>query len=577
MNAPALDSTLHWLLRTSLEASVLILAVLGLRVLLGARLGPAWRIGLWMLVGLKLLLPACIPAGFGLGGWAPQAILETPVSVTTLPASGPAFSLPATEMPAGGAEQTDAPEMAFLLPSLALLWLAGAVLVFGSAVLRQWRFEEKLAAALVGNDPQLLSCLRRLQRLAEIQGPVEIRLLPAGSTPAITGLRSPRLLLPEDWPSRFDEASLRHVLLHELLHVRHRDLLWNWAAVAVQAVHWFNPLVWVIGSRFQADRELRCDAAVLRLLSPNERLAYGHTLLRIQETFFAPPAMAGLAPCVRNHPTLLQRITMIAQPNRNRPWLHAVFTLAFGVLTCYAFTTGQAAEEKTIPAKDRSRDGERSTPTGETGQAPRASREGDGKMTGEREGDRPKKGAREGDGMKKSGTADREGTKTGPRDGDRPKTDERDGDKPRMGERDGDRPKTGQRDGDKPRTGERDGDRPRTGERDGARPKTSERDSQKSGSREGDGNRGSAEAKSPGSASGETLTIRVTKNGDSVILGEEEVAMNRLRGHLQSYLPQHPGAQVIVSGDSGVPDKALAEAMDAVRDNGNKNVRISAE
>ena len=567
MNAPALDSTLHWLLRTSLEASVLILAVLGLRVLLGSRLGPAWRIGLWMLVGLKLLLPACIPAGFGLGGWASQAIMEAPVSMKVLPASGPVLPMPATKMPVSGAEQTEAPEAAFLLPALALLWLAGVVLVFGSAVLRQRRFEKKLAVAPVGDDPQLLTCLRSLQSLAEIPGPVEIRLLSVGATPAITGLRSPRLLLPEDWQSRFDEASLRHVLLHELLHVRHRDLLWNWAAVAVQSVHWFNPLVWTIGSRFQADRELRCDAAVLRLLSPNERLAYGHTLLRIQETFFAPPAMAGLAPCVRNHPTLLQRITMIAQPNRNRPWLHAVFTLAFGVLTCYAFTTAQAAEEKAIPAKERSREGERGAPSGETGQAPRANREGDGKMAGEREGERPKTGTREGDGMKKSGTGDREGAKTGPRDGD----------KPRTGERDGDRPKTGQRDGDKPRTGERDGDRPRSGERDGARAKTGERDSQKSGSREGDSNRGNAKAKSPGSASGETLTIRVTKNGEGVIIGEEEVAMNRLRGHLQSYLPQHPGAQVIVSGDSGVPDKVLAEAMDAVRDNGNKNVRISAE
>ncbi|HAL72402.1 MAG TPA: hypothetical protein DCP71_11580, partial [Verrucomicrobiales bacterium] len=434
MNAPALDSTLHWLLRTSLEASVLILAVLGLRALLGARLGPAWRIGLWMLVGLKLLLPACIPAGFGLGGWAPQAILETPASVTALPASGPILPMTATEMPAGVTEQTDASVMAFLLPSLALLWLAGALLVFGSAVLRQWRFEKKLAAAPVGNDPQLLSCLRRLQKLAEIPGLVEIRLLPAGSTPAITGLGSPRLLLPEDWQSRFDEASLRHVLLHELLHVRHRDLLWNWAAVAVQAVHWFNPLVWVIGSRFQADRELRCDAAVLRLLSPNERLAYGHTLLRIQETFFAPPAMAGLAPCVRNHPTLLQRITMIAQPNRNRPWLHAVFTLAFGVMTCYAFTTAQAAEEKAIPAKDRSREGQRSTVPGEkdSGEAPRTPREGDGKMTedGQRDGDRPKTGTREGDGAKKPGTGDREGSpQTGPRDGDSKKTGPRDGEK----------------------------------------------------------------------------------------------------------------------------------------------------
>jgi beta-lactamase regulating signal transducer with metallopeptidase domain len=71
MNA---DALLHWLLRTShLEASILILAVLGLRMMLGTRLSPAWRIGLWMLVGMKLMLPAFIPAGFGLGGWFPGA------------------------------------------------------------------------------------------------------------------------------------------------------------------------------------------------------------------------------------------------------------------------------------------------------------------------------------------------------------------------------------------------------------------------------------------------------------------------------------------------------------------------
>jgi beta-lactamase regulating signal transducer with metallopeptidase domain len=567
MNAPALDSTLHWLLRTSLEASVLILAVLGLRALLGARLGPAWRIGLWMLVGLKLLLPACIPAGFGLGGWAPQAILETPASVTALPASGPILPMTATEMPAGVTEQTDASVMAFLLPSLALLWLAGALLVFGSAVLRQWRFEKKLAAAPVGNDPQLLSCLRRLQKLAEIPGLVEIRLLPAGSTPAITGLGSPRLLLPEDWQSRFDEASLRHVLLHELLHVRHRDLLWNWAAVAVQAVHWFNPLVWVIGSRFQADRELRCDAAVLRLLSPNERLAYGHTLLRIQETFFAPPAMAGLAPCVRNHPTLLQRITMIAQPNRNRPWLHAVFTLAFGVMTCYAFTTAQAAEEKAIPAKDRSREGQRSTVPGEkdSGEAPRTPREGDGKMTedGQRDGDRPKTGTREGDGAKKPGTGDREGSpQTGPRDGDSKKTGPRDGEKKTTGARDGDRPKTGERDDDKPKKGAREGERTKSGEGDRGGKNAELKN-----------NRAAAN----GIASAEVFSVRLINKGESVMIQGEEIPMDRLRGYLHQSMAGNNDAFFQITADSDVPYKGVTDAMDALRDNGKWNVMFAQE
>ncbi|MCX6857233.1 MAG: hypothetical protein NTV80_20275, partial [Verrucomicrobia bacterium] len=80
------DALLHWLLRTSIEASVLILAVLGLRLMLGARLNPAWRIGLWMLVGLKLLLPAFIPVGFGLGALMNQ---ETATVSDVIQASSP--------------------------------------------------------------------------------------------------------------------------------------------------------------------------------------------------------------------------------------------------------------------------------------------------------------------------------------------------------------------------------------------------------------------------------------------------------------------------------------------------------
>jgi hypothetical protein len=352
-------------------------------------------------------------------------------------------------------------------------------------------------------------------------------------------------------------------------------------------------------------------------------LSYGHTLLRIQETFFAPPAIAGLAPCVRNHPTLLQRITMIARPHRNRPWLQAVFTLAFGVITCYAFTTASASAEKDLPAKDRSREGQRGStetedfksqekrvneiiakelPKGVTvtkstiredgidfeglggslaavlgfkdvlETSPELSawmwdfslpvQEPSGKfrfvMIGRQHQEVPK--SADGEGGKKPGMGDREGgPRTGPRDGDGEKKGPRDGDKPRTGSRDGDRTKMGERDGDKPRTGERDGDRPKTGERDG------------------DKGRESAEKNAGRSSSQETLTLRVINQGNTVLVAGEEVPMNRLRGRLQSYLPDHPSASVIINAEDDVPYKALTGVLDAVRDNGNKNVRISAE
>jgi len=548
------DTLLHWLLRTSIEASALILAVLGLRLMLGTRLSPAWRIGLWMLVGMKLILPAFIPAGFGLGGWL-QPNDTAPRSASMALAYSPLFP---------SAQHTESPTLTPIkqvsgLPShsrsvlpqaLLTLWLVGAIAVLAGALIRQRRFESFLRRRPRSCDPILTSHLSRLTSLLSIPAP-QIILMPACSTPAMVGVRQPKLLLPEDWETRFDDRSLRHVVLHELLHVKQRDLLWNWAAIAVQALHWFNPLVWFVVSRFQADRELRCDAGALALLSPAERLDYGHTLLRIQETFFAPPAIAGLAPCVRNHPTLRQRILMITHPTTRQPWLHALLALTLSVFVCYSFTTARA-QEKEVPAKVR--EGETVKRPASDADTPVRKGEGESGMKktsdGERDGGTKKPGSLDGEGgVKKPGTGDAEGGK-----------------KP-----------SGSRDGEggvkKPGSGDGEGGKKPSGARDG------EGGVKKPGMRDGEGG-----AKKPGTrdgykttSSGEVITLKVIKNGDAVMIGDEEISMDRLRGHLSNFLPNHPGVKVIVTGNDNIPLGALHNTVDAVRDNGNKNVGIKAE
>jgi beta-lactamase regulating signal transducer with metallopeptidase domain len=642
------DALLHWLLRTSLEASLLILAVLGLRLMLGTRLSPAWRIGLWMLVGVKLMLPAFIPAGFGLGGWFQQeevaqnngaVVVQTDVTVDAV-GTGDA-GLPQIGSDAGNIVAESAGMISGYSLTLGV-WLVGALFVLAAALHRQRRFDLALRQRPRSMAPLLRALVASLCQKAGIQKPVRIVLMPAGSTPAVVGIAQPSILLPEDWETRFDEGSLRHVLLHELLHVKQHDLIWNWAATAVQALHWFNPLVWFVVSRFQADRELRCDAGALAMLSPTERLDYGHTLLRIQETFFAPPAMAGLAPCVRNHPTLRQRIHMIAHPTTRQPVLQLLLVLTLSALVCYSFTTARAAE-KEVPAKERGREGVRApeaektkTGDGEGGTKKPGMRDGEGGAkkpgmrdgeggakkpgTGDGEGGVKKPGARDGEGgVKKPGTADGEGgaKKPGARDGEggakKPGTGDGEGGAKKPGARDGEggvkKPGTGDGEGGAKKPGARDGEGgvKKTGARDGEggakKPGTGEGGSKKTGARDGEGG-----GKKPGTGEGEggfkktgardgegggkkfgtgdgdksaspgeAITLRVIKNGEAVMVGEKEVSMGNLRGHLSEFLPAHPGAKIVVTGEGDVPMSAMHNTVDAVRDNGNKNVGIKAE
>ncbi len=492
------DLILHWLMRTGLEASLLVFLVLALRWTLGRHLGPRWRVALWTLVGIKLLIPATLTFLPGIGQWwqvaAPADTPPAAASITTAidpvtETEGLVATAPAPAMEAVASATSPAVSLNWPLLIIAV-WLIGALTLLTSMLRRQWCFAKAMQSQ-VCDDPELNALLRNTAFEIGLQRPLVAVVSKTNVTPAVFGIRRPCLLLPVDWQQRFDAASLRHILLHELEHVRFGDVLWNWMAAVLSALHWFNPLVWIARSAFQSDRELRCDADTVARLQGDERLAYGHTLLNVEQQFHAAPAVAGLAPCVRNHPTLRQRITMITQPTARKTWLNSLLIATTALLVCLSFGSAQADGE-------RGRDGDKPREGARDGDKPRErARDGDKSREGARDGDKPREGVRPGDKPRecaRDGDKPREGARDGDkpregaRDGDKPREGVRPGDKPREGARDGDKPREGARDGDNPREGARDGDKPREGARDGDKPREAARDGDKprEGARDGD-------------------------------------------------------------------------------------------
>ena len=82
------------------------------------------------------------------------------------------------------------------------------------------------------------------------------------SIPVVGGLWRVRLQLPLQ-AVQWSDAQLQSVLLHELAHVRRRDLAILAITQVACALHWFNPLVWYAAWRLHAERERACDDLVL--------------------------------------------------------------------------------------------------------------------------------------------------------------------------------------------------------------------------------------------------------------------------------------------------------------------------
>jgi beta-lactamase regulating signal transducer with metallopeptidase domain len=157
--------------------------------------------------------------------------------------------------------QRAAPPVGSRLPvtgGLALVVLAVSALFLGRLALAVWRLGRLYAGSLAA--PQAWQ-----EIFEELKGRLEARLGISSevAVPVTFGWRRPVVLLPEA-ARGWEEAQLREALLHELAHVRRHDWALQMIGRAARALHWFDPLVWLLSRRLLLEAELACDDQVLR-------------------------------------------------------------------------------------------------------------------------------------------------------------------------------------------------------------------------------------------------------------------------------------------------------------------------
>jgi beta-lactamase regulating signal transducer with metallopeptidase domain len=320
----ALYSHLPVLLKMSEEASVLILLALVAQWVCGRCLKPRWRHALWLLVLLRLALPWAVTSPFSL------------FNVLKLPASAPAVQAEPTSVQTTAApDESDqaAPTAAGSSAGrwLAWLWATGAVSLASCALVNQFKFRRWVKRLRPLTHGPTLNLLEDCKALMGVGTPLTLIETEAVKSPTLLGFVRPRILLPQGLVSSFTPGELRHVFLHELAHIKRLDILTGWVALVLQAVHWFNPMVWLAFYRLRADRELACDAMALSYARTGEHESYGLTMIKLLEGFGQPVWGPGLAGILENNKQMKERIKMIAKFHKSERGLALAVSLLAGL------------------------------------------------------------------------------------------------------------------------------------------------------------------------------------------------------------------------------------------------------
>ena len=238
----------------------------------------------------------------------------------------------------------------YLAGAAAFLLCQGVSYVRFRRTVRRWR------SGVTRGDYRAL--LQETARSLNVTAP-EMFVCEAISTPAVTGLFRPTLLLPHEG---YDSNELRYILRHELCHLKRRDMLLKLVLLAANAMHWFNPVVYLMLRQADEDIALACDSAATDGLDRAERAAYSRTLLAaVQSHVRALPATTCFGGTVER---LKRRITNVLGAQKKRGLGVVALVLALTLTAGCAVSWGERGRKN-----DDLFDGSRYNPVFVTGNA----------------------------------------------------------------------------------------------------------------------------------------------------------------------------------------------------------------
>jgi bla regulator protein BlaR1 len=329
-----------WVVRTSWQASILVILILAVQVIFRKKLSPGWRYGLWFLLLARLLMPAPPPSPlsiFNVAGMPESLTLEvsnpreeiSPPGEVALPESRMAPVRVPSFMESQNEPVKQLKPMSWL-DVLIAFWLSG-MCVFGLRFLVEHiHFRRRLRSFLPIDNPQVLESLQECAAALGLRTCPIIIETEEVESPAVWGLWRKRLLVPDGMFESFSGTELRHIFLHELAHIKRRDLEISWLVELLRVFYWFNPLLWLAFARMRQDRELATDALALAPARQVAPRAYGETILKLVERLNRPSLLPHLVGIVESKASIKQRLGAIVQ-TRAYPWRWAAGALALGI------------------------------------------------------------------------------------------------------------------------------------------------------------------------------------------------------------------------------------------------------
>lgn len=226
---------------------------------------------------------------------------------------------------------------------LAFLWLTVMIGIYVYIMIVNTVFAFRLGQCIPCKQPEIYAILNHCKNKLHIVGKVTVLSSRRVKSPMVWGIFRPRIFIPAKIIRGLSQEELKYILLHELAHIKRKDLIIHFITMIIEGIYWFNPVIWYSMHKMKEDCELSCDASVLGTLTEKEYKKYGLTILSIMKKVNDPqpiPGTVGFA--VKQNK---RRIIMITQYKKTSTKLSVIIMSFIILLTgCSSLSSPETVE-----------------------------------------------------------------------------------------------------------------------------------------------------------------------------------------------------------------------------------------
>ncbi len=277
----------EWVLNAAIQ-TLLILGIGALLVYLCRQKAAPLRSGISLIAMLALVLLPFLSVSLNELDYLPlRTILPISIGQTSSPSVTVQHSL--VGMPFDGAGNRKAnifrlfwsgPVVIKTINIFGIIWGLGLLFmlfrfVFGAISIRNMK-----KGMVEVCDPRITAILNSAKKVFSKQIKTRVFGSQRAPFPMAIGVFKPIILIPEHLLHKLHDNQIRGIILHELSHIHHRDLITGILQRLVTALNWWNPLAYALSTSHTRAREEISDNYVLL---QNDSKEYAECLINLAE------------------------------------------------------------------------------------------------------------------------------------------------------------------------------------------------------------------------------------------------------------------------------------------------------